>query len=416
MELRRTPTLAAAMLCAFALVATASTHAVPTSRQAAYASDIARLEAPRVMGADGHAGMTLDELMQELHVPAISIAVVRGFEIAWAKAYGQADAEAGLQATTDTLFQAASISKPVSAMAVLKAVQDGVFGLDDDINSILTSWQLTAEQEYLEETAVTPRLLMSMTAGTTVSGFPGYPPNAMIPTVPQVLSGSWSDAIVNTLPVIVDWDPNTRYEYSGGGVTILQQATADAVGEPFADFANDQVLDPIGMEDSCFCQPLPASLAANAARAYEWQGRPDEHGGSAEPKWHVYPELYAAGLWTTPTDLAKFLIEVQLSLQGRSNNVLEREMIRRMVTPGGIGHYALGFTVGSLSPHLPAPAGEAPRQFGHTGGNWGFRSNLVGHLDEGHGFVIMANSDSANPLVFFELPTRIRELYPAGPE
>ena len=404
----------AVALFACALVATALAQARPALGRAQHAGDIARIEAPREPGADGLAGMTLEELMQELDTPALSIAVVRDFEIAWAKAYGQADVEAGLRATTDTLFQAASISKPVSAMAVLKAVQDGLFGLDDDINSILTSWKLTAEQEYLDETTVTPRLLMSMTAGTTVYGFPGYLPTGVVPTVPQVLAGSSGSALVNTLPVIVDWAPNTRYEHSGGGVTILQLAVADAAGTPFAQFVKDHVLDPIGMGVSCLCQPLPANLDANAARGYEWQDRPDEHRGSAEAKWHVYPELYAAGLWTTPTDLAKFLIEVQLSLQGRSNEVLTREMTRKMVTQGGIGHYALGFTVGSLSPHVPAPAGEAPQYFGHAGGNWGFRSNLVAHLEEGYGFVIMANADSSNPLVFSELPARIQVLRASG--
>ncbi len=409
MRRHRTPILVAgALFACVAATGTARVHAHTSAHQMQHADDIARIEAPRMPGADGHAGMSLEELMRELDTPALSIAVVRDFEIIWAKAYGRADVEAGLQATTDTLFQAASISKPVSAMAVLKAVQDGLFGLDDDINSILTSWQLTETREFLEETAVTPRLLMSMTAGATVSGFPGYLPSGTIPTVPQVLAGSWGNALVNTLPVIVDWAPNTKYEYSGGGVTVLQLAVADAAGQPFAQFVKDHVLDPIGMSASCFCQPLPANLDANAARAYEWQGRPEDHRGSAEAKWHVYPELYAAGLWTTPTDLAKFLIEVQLSLQGRSNEVLRRETIRKMVTQGGIGHYALGFTVGSISPHVPAPAGEAPRLFGHTGGNWGFRSNLVGHLEEGSGFVIMANSDSSNPLVFLELPARLR--------
>ena len=138
----------------------------------------------------------------------------------------------------------------------------------------------------------------------------------MIPTVPQVLAGNRGNALVNTLPVVVNWVPNTRYEYSGGGVTILQLAVADAAGQPFAQLVKDHAWTPIDMSASCFCQPLPVDLHANAARAYEWQDRPEDHRGSAEAKWHVYPELYAAGLWTTPSDLAKFLIEVQLSLQG----------------------------------------------------------------------------------------------------
>ncbi len=382
------------------------------------ADEIRRIEAARTEGApnggaQGDAGRTLAELMTEHTTPALSVAVIKDYRLLWAKAYGMADPQAGLEANVETLFQAASISKPVSAMAVLRAVQDGRFGLDDDINSLLESWRLVQSQEYLAETTVTPRLLLSMTAGTTVSGFPGYLPTDEIPTVPQVLGydAAGRKTAANTDPVIVDWEPGTRYEYSGGGSTILQLALSDVMDRPFAKIVKETVLDPIGMTHSCFCQPLPPELDRNAARAHGWVVRQDGFIGRGDAKWHVYPELYAAGLWTTATDLAKFMIEVQLSLEGRSNSVLSREMAQKMVTPGGVGHYALGFTAGSESPHQPAQAGEANRFFGHTGGNWGFRGNFVGSLEGGNGYVILANSDDANPIIFPELPTRIREVY-----
>ena len=165
------------------------------------------------------------------------------------------------------------------------------------------------------------------------------------------------------------------------------------------------------MTRSCFCQPLPDALHGNAARAGSSTtgGAPEDRKPRAP--WHVYPELYAAGLWTTPTDLAKFLIEVQLSLEGRSNRILTPEFTRKMVTPGGVGHYALGFTTGAETPHRPAPPGEADRYFGHTGGNWGFRGNFVGSLEGGNGYVILASGSEANPVIFFELPMRIRAAY-----
>ena len=165
------------------------------------------------------------------------------------------------------------------------------------------------------------------------------------------------------------------------------------------------------MVHSCFCQPLPSELDRNAARSYGSGVRQDGFVGRGDAKWHVYPELYAAGLWTTATDLAKFMIEVQLSLEGRSNKVLSQAMVKKMVTPGGVGSYGLGFTAGSHSPHRPAQAGEENRLFGHTEGNWGFSSNFEAHLEGGNGFVILANSDDANPIVFLELPARIREAY-----
>lgn len=371
------------------------------------------LEQARDPGQGGNAAKTLEQLMTDLTTPAVSIAVVRNYEIVLVKAWGMADIEADLPASPSTLFQAASISKPVSAMGVLRAVQDGVFGLDDDINSILKSWRLLQKAEFLAKTQVTPRLLLSMTAGAAVSGFPGYLPSDPLPTVPQILGydAHGRPTPANTPPVTIDWEPNTKYQYSGGGSTILQLALADATGREFSEYLQQVVLDPIGMTDSCFCQPLPADKDPNAARSYGWVVRQDGYIGRGGAKWHVYPELYAAGLWTTPTDLAKFMIEVQRTLDGQSNRVLSQAMARKMVTSGGVGYYALGFTVGSDTPHRPAKAGEPARYFGHTGGNWGFRANFETHLTGGNGFVIMANSDDANPLVFMELPARIRAAY-----
>ncbi len=378
-----------------------------------HADEIRRIEEPREPESEGDSGRTLEQLLVDHTTPALSLAIVKDYQVAWAKAYGNADVEAALTANVETLFQAASISKPVSAMAVLRAVQDGAFGLDDDINSILKSWKLIQEQEFLAKTPVTPRLLLSMTAGTTVTGFPGYLPTDRMPTVPQVLGygGAGTKTPANSAPVVVGWEPNTKSEYSGGGSTILQLALSDALARPFPEILRELVLAPIGMTHSCFCQPLSADLDRNAARAYGWEVRQDGFIGRGNAKWHVYPELYAAGLWTTPTDLARFMIEVQLSLEGRSNKVLSQAMVKKMVTHGGVGAYALGFTVGSDSPHQPGKAGEAVRFFGHTGGNWGFRSNFEAHLEGGNGFVIMANSDDANPVLFRELPARIRAVY-----
>ena len=154
-----------------------------------------------------------------------------------------ADEATGALADAETLFQAASISKPVSAMAVLRAVQDGLFELDDDINSILISWQLQDDAELLAETPVTPRMLLSMTAGTTVSGFPGYKPDAELPTVPEVLGRAGEETPANTKPVVVGWQPGTRYEYSGGGSTILQLALSDVRSTPFEQILQETVLD-----------------------------------------------------------------------------------------------------------------------------------------------------------------------------
>jgi len=281
------------------------------------AAFIARIEGRQLPNREGYDPYTLDEVMKKARVPGVSIAVIRDFKVHWAKAYGIADVETGAPVQTGTVFQAASISKPVAAMAVLKAVQDGRFTLDADINSILKSWKLPGDG-FTSDRQATPRGLLSHTTGTGDGfGFPGYEPGAVRPTVVQILDGEKPS---NVGKVRLERPPFTGFKYSGGAVTIMQLALSDVVGRPYPEILREWVLGPIGMSDSAYEQPLSAERDRTAARAHGGDGR------ARGAKWHVYPELAAAGLWTTPTDLAKFAIEVQLSLQGRSNKVLEQQI------------------------------------------------------------------------------------------
>ena len=343
-------------------------------------------------GDNGLGTLTIEQLMDSLGVPGVSVAVFRDFEILWAQGYGVADVLTGAPVGVETVFQAASISKPVAAMASLRAVQDGVFGLDDDINSILTSWRLDGEGMTTNR-PVTPASLMSHTSGLgDAFGFPGYDPDVEVPTVVEILEGGERS---NVGRIFMEREPGVAYEYSGGGVTLQQLALADARGRDFADILRDDVLDPIGMTRSTYAQPLPPEWDADAARAHSSTGE------ARGPKWHVYPERAAAGLWTTPTDLARFAIEVQRSVRGESNRVLDVDHARRMITPVGVGPFAIGFSVGK--------EGEG-WYFSHGGSNWGFRATLVAHLSKGYGLAIMTNSDSG-AAVMGELTRRIQRAY-----
>ena len=321
------------------------------------------------------------ELLAQFKVPAVSVAVIREFKIEWAMAWGVKDAKTGEPATVDTLFQAASISKPVAAMASLRAVQDGRFALDQDINTILKTWKLPARPSSTGE-IVTPRMLMSHTSGTDDGfGFPGYLPDAPRPTIVQILDGV---PPANRGSVRVGRPPMTGFKYSGGAVTIQELALSDALGKPFTQIMREMVLGPIGMANSTYEQPLPVNRQAQAARAHDQNGQP------GEAAWRVHPEHAAAGLWTTPTDLAKFAIEVQQALAGRSTRVLSRAMAQEMVTPVGVGPFAVGFPI--------AKEGEG-WYFSHGGSNVGFRCDLIAHRSKGYGAVIMTNGDSGGRVI-----------------
>lgn len=325
-------------------------------------------------------------LLEESHVPGVSIAVIKDFKVALAVAYGVADADTRAPVTTRTTFQAASISKPVAAMVSLKAVQEGRFSLDQDINTILKSWKLPPGQPS-SSGPVTPRMLMSHTSGMGDGyGFPGYAPGAPLPTVQQILDGVPPS---NLRPIRLERAPASGFEYSGGGVLLQQLALTDAVGRPFERIAREWVLDPLAMADSTFEQPLPAARQAQAARAH------DRNGARMKEPWRVYPEQAAAGLWTTPTDLARFAIEVQLAVQDRSSRVLTPALAREMITPVGVGPYAVGFGI--------ARQGEG-WYFLHGGSNWGFQADLTAHRSKGYGAVIMTNGDSGTALI----PTLLR--------
>lgn len=343
------------------------------------ATQIARVEAAQSPNRQGFDPYTIQEMMKLFHVPGVSIAVVRDFKVQWTKTYGAADVVTDAPVTQETRFQAASISKPVTAFAVLRAVDSGKLSLDEDVNNYLKSWKVPVN-EYTEG-GVTLRALLSHTSGTGDGfGFPGYNPSAKLPTLEQVLDGKPPS---NVGPVFWERPPFTAQKYSGGGIEIVQVVLQDAYGKPFAEIMQELVLGPVGMANSTYEQPLPATADQSAARAH------DKDGKVMDAKWHVYPEQAAAGLWTTPTDLAKLGIEVQKALRGESK-LLSRRTALEMVAPTGTGPFAIGFAI--------EKRGEG-WYFVHDGSNWGFRSDLAMHRLKGYGIVVMTNSDSGGQII-----------------
>ncbi|HEU0015158.1 MAG TPA: serine hydrolase domain-containing protein [Longimicrobium sp.] len=333
--------------------------------------------------------LSIEERLRFYRVPAVSVAVINDGRIEWARAWGEAEAGSGVRVDTTTLFQAASISKPVAAVAALRLVEQGVLSLDEDVNVKLRSWKVPDGPHTAAE-KVTLRRLLSHSAGTTVHGFPGYAAGAAVPTVVQVLDGS---APANTRPVRVDTVPGALWRYSGGGYTIAQLLMSDVTGKPFAELMREQVLAPAGMHRSTYAQPLPAERAARAATAHRNDGTP------IPGKHHTYPEQAAAGLWTTPSDLARLAIEVQRAYAGQTGRVITPATARLMLATQA-GAYGLGFGVNGQADSL---------WFEHGGSNAGFQSYFAALAETGQGLVIMTNGDAGFPLAMEILRAVARE-------
>jgi CubicO group peptidase (beta-lactamase class C family) len=317
-------------------------------------------------------------LLAKHAIPGASIALIENRKIAWARGYGVKELGGTEQAGATTLFQAGSISKSVAALGALVLVQQGRLQLDADVNARLVSWKVP-RNSFTEQQPVTMRLLLSHRAGVTVHGFPGYAAGMPVPSLLQVLNGQ---SPANTRPIVVDLLPGSRFRYSGGGYTILQQLMIDVVGRSFPDMMEQLVLGPLGMAHSTYRQPLPVDRRGEAATAHQSRG-------PLPRKWHTYPEMAAAGLWTTAEDVAKFALGVEAAWNGESGAILTRRMAQEMLTRQAGGDYGLGLIVRGSGRTL---------SFAHDGVNAGFESRLIAYPETGQGAVVMVNRNGTAQL------------------
>ncbi len=311
-------------------------------------------------------------------VPGVSIAIFDGGKIVKAEGYGLIEKGTLRLVAPKTRFQAASISKTVTSSAVLKLVENGTLNLDEDVNLKLQSWKLP-ESPFTVKDKVNLRGILSHTAGLSVPGFPGYESRSSLPTLKQMLDGKKPS---NTPAVRVAAIPGTAWSYSGGGYVVMRQLVQDVTKQSFTDFMAATILKPAGMNDSTFEQ----------TGFKDWSSQASGHfsDGSVMPgKWFIYPELAPDGLWTTPSDLARFAIMLQRSYQGVPESLLSQQTARLMLTPvkedSGLGTFLEGK--------------DATLRFSHGGRNIGFDSKLIAYAGSGQGAVIMINANDNSGMI-----------------
>jgi CubicO group peptidase (beta-lactamase class C family) len=339
------------------------------------------------------AGMALSERMQHYKVPGISIAVINNGQIEWAQGYGVAETGGTQAVTPDTVFQACSVSKPVSVTGIMLLAQSGVIDISRNVNDYLTSWRL-ADNDLTTTQKATIQRLMSHTAGINVSGFGGYPAGSVIPTLLQVLNGT---PPATSAPVKIVYEPGSQYSYSGGGMEVLHQMAEDVAGMPFQSYMKNNLFGPLCMNSSDFVQPMAGPLATRAAKAHDMDGIMIPEG------WRTYPELVAAGLWTTPSDLATLLIEVQKAAVFNKGVLLTQETANRMLTqqPNTNSSMGLGFAL---------LEGRGGLIFNHSGSNFGYKSYMIAYRDRGQGVVVTTNGDNGLALIM-EVVRAVAKVY-----
>ena len=320
---------------------------------------------------------TINQKMEEYKVPGVSIAIARDGKLVYAKGFGTAISKSGTEVGVNTLFQAGSISKPLAALAALKLVDEGKIDLDADVNDYLKTWKVP-ENKYTQKEKVTLRRLLTHTAGFTVHGFPGYKPKDDFPTTIDVLEGKG-----NTDVVTLDTIPGRRWRYSGGGYTIVQLLVKDVSGMELAEYMDKHIFPVIGMSNSTFQQPIDPAKANQVSGAYDRKGK------LIKGVWHNYPEVAAAGLWTTPSDLIKYCLHIQNIRDGKIEGVLSKAMVDEMLKPHendwGLGPYMLG-------------KGDELR-FGHGGKNAGFTNDMAAFFNRGDAIVVMTNGDNGLKMI-----------------
>jgi CubicO group peptidase (beta-lactamase class C family) len=377
--MRRIPSLLPVLLAAACSTpANESTRGDSVATNAAITRVTSTLHPGIVVKGAASIAYALAERMAHYNVPGVSIAVVDSGRLVWARGFGVKEAGTTDSVTRTTLFQAASISKPVAATGMLRLVQEGKLALDAPVNDFLTSWKLPDNRFQVTE-QVTLRRIASHHAGLTVHGFPGYAVTDSIPSVPQILDGAKP---ANTAAVRVDTTPGAIIRYSGGGTTIEQLAMTDVTGEPFPALMKRLVLDPFGMRESTFEQPLPAARSSQAAAGHRSNGQ------MVNGRWHIYPEMAPAGLWTTPSDLLEWAMGIAAARAGTANAVLSKETATAMLTPQN-AEFGIG----------PAVRGSgATEQFGHGGANEGYRAQFTYFPALGKGAAVMTNGDGGSAL------------------
>ena len=320
----------------------------------------------------------VQNLMKDYKVPGASFAFIRDGVVHATRTYGHIQKGSLASVSENTMFSVGSVSKVINALIILRLVNEETLKLDVDINQYLKGWKVDNNQ-YNKDNPVTLRAILSHTAGFSVHGFPDYLPEESVPDIIQTLNGedpAKNDKVELVYPV------GSKFQYSGGGITVSQKIVEDVTGKSYQEVAHEQIFAPLDLKRSSFENPLPKSWQ-NIAKAHNQNG----HKVALPRGYQTMPEKAASGLWTTPTDLAKILVAFYNAKEEISNDFLSPQICEDMVTKVPPSNFGLG-------PGIATHRGEKLMQ--HAGSNDSYKAYFCFYYEKGFGFVACINSDVDN--------------------
>lgn len=323
----------------------------------------------------------ISKLLEEYNVPGISFAVTKNFKLNYAQTLGLSNSDTNEKIWTDTLFQAASISKTLTTLAIMQMREEKLIDIDLPINNYLKLWKIP-ENKWTKAKPVTARHLLSHFGGVNVPTYRGYVKGETIPSLIEILEG---DKNTNSAPVRVDMPVDENFSYSTGAFAILQLAIEEICNNSFESVMQERIFMPLDMKFSTFSSPLPADIETLAASGHRKDSQP------VAGSYFIYPEQAGSSLWTNPVELAKLAVHLQTILKTGEPGIISATSLKEILLPYKDNFFGLGYA-------LYFDKGEH-FYFGHTGNTEGFRSMFIANSFTGNGAFILVNSDNADPVI-----------------
>ncbi|MFD2045445.1 serine hydrolase domain-containing protein [Ornithinibacillus salinisoli] len=321
--------------------------------------------------------MNISKRMEHYNVAGLSMARIDDGQISTTGEYGVLELGLNNIVNRNSIFNACSISKFVTAILVMSLTEQGVLDLDQDVNNRLISWKVP-DYPFMTKSKVTLRTLLSHQSGITDpnNSFTELTSIHGIPTITDLLEGKTPYC---TESIKVTYEPESDFQYSDAGFCVIQQLIEDVMGRSFTDVMNERVFTPLDIKNSIFGQEELGREKGNLACGHNKQGL------VVKGKYPIYPYPAASGLWSTPTDIACLVIELMDALNGKGRLGLSPESAREIITSqGSMVWTGLGLFLERSKQEL---------EISSLGWGVGFQCLMVAYPFKGSGMVIMTNTD-----------------------